>query len=97
MRVFIAISRPSDTLLARDGGCSMSLLFHNIRSAKGANLELLEAEMRMWAVPWDVVGLVEMWLDAEIEKRVVLGGYVVECASWKNKGRVGWRCLFRRD
>jgi exonuclease III len=29
----------------------MSLLFHNICSAKGANLELLEAEMRVWAVP----------------------------------------------
>jgi hypothetical protein len=48
--------------LASDGGCSMSLLFHNICSAKGANLELLEAEMRMWTVPWDVVGLTEAML-----------------------------------
>jgi hypothetical protein len=55
---------------------SMSLLFHNIRSAKGGNLELLEAELRMWAVRWDVVGLAETWLDAESEKRVGLEGYV---------------------
>jgi hypothetical protein len=51
--------------LANDGGCSMSLLFHNIQSAKGANLELLEAEMRMWAVPWDVVGLAETCFFSE--------------------------------
>ena len=75
--------------LASDGGCSMSLLFHNIRSAKGANLELLEAEMRMWMVPWDVVGLAETWLDAESEKRVGLEGYVVECASRQDKGGGG--------
>jgi hypothetical protein len=53
--------------LVADGECSMSLLFHNIRSAKGANLELLEAELRVWAVPWDVVGLAETWLDEESE------------------------------
>jgi exonuclease III len=49
----------------------------------------LEAEMRMWAVPWDVVSLAEMWLDMESEKRVGLEGYVVECASLEDKGRGG--------
>ena len=82
--------------LVADGGCSMSLLFHNIRSAKGANLELLEAEMRVWAVPWDVVGLAETWLDEESEKGVGLGGYVVECASRKDKGG-GGVALFVRE
>ena len=49
------------------GGCSLSLMCHNIRSARGPGMELLEAEMRRWAVPWDVVGLVETWLDGESE------------------------------
>jgi hypothetical protein len=75
--------------LVSDGGCSMSLLFHNIRSAKGANLELLVAEMKMWTVPWDVVGLAETWLDGESEKGVGLEGYVVECALRKDKGGGG--------
>jgi exonuclease III len=75
--------------LASDGGCSMSLLFHNNRSGKVANLELQEAEMRMWAVPWDVVGLAETWLDVESEKRVGLEGYRVECASREEKGGGG--------
>ena len=44
------------------------MLFHNVRSARGANLEMLEEEMRRWAVQWDVVGLVETWLDVESEK-----------------------------
>ena len=29
-------------------GCSVSMLFHNIRSARGSGLELLEAEIREW-------------------------------------------------
>jgi hypothetical protein len=45
--------------------------------------------MRMWAVPWDVVGLMETWLDAESEKKVGLEGYVVECASRKDNGGGG--------
>ena len=32
------------------GGCSLSLLFHNVRSARGGGLELLEGEMRRWGV-----------------------------------------------
>jgi hypothetical protein len=75
--------------LVADGGCSMSLLFHIICSTKGANLELLEAEMRVWVVSWDVVGLAETWLDEESEKRVGLGVYVVESASRKDKGGDG--------
>jgi hypothetical protein len=82
--------------LASDGVCSMSLLFHNICSAKGANLELLEEEMRRWTVPWDVVGLGEAWLDAESEKRVGRGGYVVDCASRQDK-RGGGVELFVRE
>jgi hypothetical protein len=78
--------------LARDSRCSMSLFYHNIRSAKGAKMveaELVEAEMRMWAVPWDVVELVETWLYAEYEKRVGLEEYVVECALREDKGGGG--------
>ena len=51
--------------MAREGGCALSLLFHNVRSARGPGMELLEAEMRRWAVQWDVVGLAETWLDEE--------------------------------
>ena len=58
--------------VAREGGCVLSLLFHNVRSARGPGLELLEGEMRRWGVQWDVVGLAETWLDAESEKG--LGG-----------------------
>ena len=45
--------------MAKNGGCSLSLLFNNIRSARGPGLELLEAELRGWGVQWDVVGLAE--------------------------------------
>ena len=65
------------------------MLFHNVCSAKGANLEMLEAEMRRWAVQWDVVGLAETWLDAESEKGVAVRGYGVVCASRKEKGGGG--------
>ena len=40
--------------MARVGGCGLSLAFLNIRSAKGPGLELLQAELRRWAVQWDV-------------------------------------------
>ena len=43
--------------------CFLSLLFHNIRSARGPGLELLESEIRSWGVNWDVIGLAETWLD----------------------------------
>ena len=38
-------------------------------------MELLEAEVRRWAVEWDVVGLAETWFDEECEKEVALKGY----------------------
>ena len=79
---------------AREGGCSLSLLFHNIRSA-GAGLELLEAELRRWTVQWDVVGLAETWLDEESEKGVSVKGYGVVSAS--RKGRGGGVALLIRD
>ena len=69
--------------LARDGGCSLSLLFHNIRSARGPGLELLEAEMRGWGVQWDMVGLAEPWLDEASEKLASLKGYSMVGASRK--------------
>ena len=73
--------------LARDGGCSLSLMFHNVRSARGPGMELLEAEVRRWGVQWDVVGLAETWLDEESEKGLVMRGYGAVCAS--RKGRAG--------
>ena len=58
------------------GGCSLSLMCRNIsRSTRGTGLELLEANMRRWAVPWDVVGLVEKWLDEESERGIAVDGY----------------------
>ena len=59
------------------------MMFHNIRSARGPGLELLEAEMRRWSVQWDVVGLAETWLDAESEKGMAVGGFGAVCASRK--------------
>ena len=63
-------------------------MFHNIRSARGPGLELLEAEMGRWGVGWDVVGLAETWLDEESEMRVTVDGYGAVCgrvcsAHWK--------------
>ena len=43
-----------------------------------------------------MVGLAETWLDAESEKRVGLSGYVVVCASRKEKGGRGV-AVFVRD
>ena len=57
---------------------------------------MLEAEIRRWAVRWDVVGLAETWLDGESEKGVAMEGYGVVCAS--RKGRAGGGvALFLRD
>ena len=61
--------------MAREVGCALSLMFHNVRSARGPGLELLEAEMRRWAVQWDAVGLAETWLDEESEKGLAMMGY----------------------
>ena len=66
-----------------------------MRSAKGANLEMLEVEMRRWAVQWDVVGLAETWLDVESEKGVAVAGYSVLCASRKVKGGGGVAVMLR--
>ena len=82
--------------VAREGGCALSLLFHNIRSAKGPGLELLEAEMRRWSVQWDVVGLAETWLDEESEKTVAVEGYELVCAS-RSRGKGGGVALLVRD
>ena len=82
--------------LARKGGCSLSLMCHNIRSARGRGLEMLEAEMRRWAVQWDVVGLTETWLDEESEKNVAVSGYGVVCAS-RSRGIGGGVALLVRD
>ena len=41
--------------------------------------------MQRWAVPWDVVGLVEKWLDEESEKGLAMNGYGALCASRKRK------------
>ena len=71
--------------MGRDWGCSLSMLFLNIRSARGPGLEMLEAEMRRWGVQWDVVGLAETWLDEESEKLVSIQGYTIIPASRKNK------------
>ena len=71
--------------MARVEGCGLSLLFLNIRSAKGPGLELLQAELRRWAVQWDVVGLAETWLDGESEKGEV-GGVEVVWRCWSGTG-----------
>ena len=81
--------------MAREGGCALSLLFHNVRSARGVGLEMLEAEMRRWSVQWDVVGLAETWLDAESEKGVTMAGFEVVCASRKVKKGGGVALLIR--
>ena len=80
---------------AKDSGCSLSMLFHNIRSARGPSLELLEAEMRRWGIKWDMVGLAETWLDAESEKLIAVQGYNVICASRKEKAGGGVALLLR--
>ena len=82
--------------MAKRGGCSLSLLFHNIRSAKGPGLELFEAELRRWGVGWDVVGLAETWLDGESEKGVSVAGYGAVCMSRKER-RGGGVALLIKD
>ena len=81
--------------LASKGGCSLSLLCHNIRSAKGPSLELLDGELRRWGIHWDVIGLVETWLDEESEKALTLKGFQAVCASRKKKAGGGVALLLR--
>ena len=72
------------------GGCSLAMAFHNVRSAKGRNMEMLEAGLRRWGVRWDVVGLAETWLDGESEAGLKVGGFSAVCASRKEeRGRGG--------
>ena len=73
----------------------MSMLFHNIRSARGPGLEMLEVEMRRWGVKWDIVGLAETWLDSESERRITVKGFKVLCASRKLKSGGGVALLLR--
>ena len=81
--------------LASRSGCALSLAFHNIRSAKGPGLELLDGELRRWGVKWDVVGLAETWLDEESEKAFTMRGYQAVCASRKKKSGGGVALLIR--
>ena len=81
--------------VAREGGCVLSLLFHNVRSARGPGFELLEGEMRRWGVQWDVVGLAETWLDEESEKGVAVRGYRAVCASRREKSGGGVALMLR--
>ena len=75
--------------VAKEGGCALSLLFHNVRSASGPGMEMFEVELRRWLVQWDVVGLAETWLDEESEKGLAVKGFGVVCASRKQKGGGG--------
>ena len=73
----------------------MSLLFHNVRSAWGPGLEMLEAELGRWGVQLDVVGLAKTWLDEDSEKGMAVKGYRVVSAS-RRKAR-GGEALMLRD
>ena len=80
---------------ASGSGCSLSMLFHNIRSARGPGLELFETEVRRWGVSWDLIGLAETWLDAESEKLLRIKGFSSVCASRKDKSGGGVALLIR--
>ena len=77
--------------IATRGGCSLAVAFHNVRSARGRNMEMLEAGLRRWNVRWDVVGLAETWLDKESEAGLRVEGYGAVCASRKERSGEGWR------
>ena len=81
--------------IAKNNGCSLSMLFHNIRSARGPGLELFEAEIRRWGIPWDIIGLAETWLDTESEKLLSVKGFKAVCASRKSKSGGGVAFLIR--
>ena len=81
--------------IAKNSGCSLAMLFHNIRSARGPGLELFESEIRRWGVSWDVIGLAETWLDTESEKLLSVRGFKAVCASRKSKSGGGVSLLLR--
>ena len=81
--------------MGKKHGCSLSLLFHNIRSARGPGLEMLEAEVREWGVQWDIIGLAETWLDSTSEKYISVKGYTPICASRKHKSGGGVAILLK--
>ena len=80
---------------AGNSGCSLSMLFHNIRSARGPGLELFEAEVRRWGISWDIIGLAETWLDTESEKLLSVKGFTAVCATRKNKSGGGVALLIK--
>ena len=55
----------------------------------------MQAEVRRWAVEWDVIGLGETWLDEESEKGLTMQGFSAVCASRKQKGGGGVAVLVR--
>ena len=73
----------------------MALLLHNVRSAWGPGLEMLEAQLGRWGVQLDVVGLAKTWLDEDNEKGMAVKGYRAVCASRKKKARGGEALLLR--
>ena len=81
--------------MAKKEGCSLAMMCHNIRSARGPALELLEAELRRWKVSWDLIGLTETWLDADSEKLMRIAGFTQVCASRKVKSGGGVALLVR--
>ena len=80
---------------AKGNGCSLAIMCHNIRSAKGPGIELLEAEIRRWGIEWDVIGLTETWLDKESEKGFSVQGFEGLCASRQKKGGGGVALLIK--
>ena len=82
--------------VAKQGGVGLSLLFYNVRSAKGPGMELLQAELRRWSVQWDVIGLAETWLDEESEGGMSVEGYGAVFASRRER-RGGGVALLVRD
>ena len=71
------------------------MLFHNVKSAWGPGLEMLEVELRRWGVQCDVVGLAEKWLDEYSEKGMAVKGYRAVCASRKKMARGGEALILR--
>ena len=81
--------------LGKVKGCSLSLLFNNIRSAKGPGMELFESEIRQWGVQWDIIGLAETWLDEVSEKLLSVKGYISICASRRRRSGGGVALLLK--
>ena len=71
------------------------MAFNNVRSAKGRNIEMLEAGLRRWNARLDVAGLAETWLDGESEAGFKVGGFSMMCASGKERSGGGVALLVR--